>query len=299
MQISVVIPTYNRAELVRLTLESVFAQTHSNFEVLLIDDGSTDGTKDVLKEFQGLQNFSYHYQTNSGRSVARNRGLAMAQGEFVMFLDSDDLLAKSALENLLAAAEQNPDSGVVAGSRRFVDESDIVLDVKEPMPFSGSFSARRIYGEKIRDLFICMGSFIIKKEVADSLGGFRKEFEPAEDFDFFCRYCDITPVTLIAEPVIYIRHHGGNTSMRRLHEASVKITKNNIQKIRDGQLEYPSALKREILGKWYMRLADDQYNLNEKKIARKNYLSAVSESPGILFTRHGPHIARQIIATLF
>ena len=297
-KISVIVPTYNRADLVRLTIDSVLSQLYRNFELVVVDDGSTDHTKEVVGEYLDLPNFTYLYQENSGRSVARNHGLAIAKGEYVMFLDSDDILAEDAIQNLAIAADQNPGSGVVAGARRFIDESDNVIEVEEPMSFRGSFSNRQIYSEKIRELFVCMGSFIVRKDIAQSLGGFNSSFEPAEDFDFFCRYCDITPVTLIEEPVVFIRHHGGNTSMQKLHEASVKISRSNIEKINSGELQYETGRRNQIRSMWQMRLADDLYNLNERRAARESYAKSLKGYPWILMSRHGPHILKQIVATL-
>ncbi|HZF73410.1 MAG TPA: glycosyltransferase family A protein, partial [Gemmatimonadaceae bacterium] len=88
--ISIVIPCYNRAHIVRETIDSVLAQTYRNFEVILIDDGSTDNTREVVSSYDDRR-IRYFYKANGGLSAARNSGLDSARGEFVAFLDSDDV----------------------------------------------------------------------------------------------------------------------------------------------------------------------------------------------------------------
>lgn len=106
--ISIVIPCYNAARYIRKTLQSVFSQTYSDFEVLLVDDGSTDGSEELIKTLNhpALQ---YLRQTNQGVSSARNKGLALAKGKYILFLDADDLLEPDFLKsrlNLLESKEE-------------------------------------------------------------------------------------------------------------------------------------------------------------------------------------------------
>ncbi len=108
-RVSVVIPTYNRASLIREALESVFAQTFRDFEVIVVDDGSTDGTVELLKEYEGR--IAIIRQENRGAGAARNRGLAEATGEYIAFIDSDDLWMDFKLDLQVAILEGMPDVG--------------------------------------------------------------------------------------------------------------------------------------------------------------------------------------------
>src|SRR6185369_17689982 len=98
---SVITPTYNRAVFIKRTIESVLAQTFSDFEIIVVDDGSTDNTGEIVRSIVD-DRLTYHFKTNEERAVARNTGVAMARGKYVTFLDSDDLLYE---DHLQAAAD--------------------------------------------------------------------------------------------------------------------------------------------------------------------------------------------------
>ena len=104
-KVSVVIPTYNRADKVSATVESVLAQTFSDLEVIVVDDGSSDDTEQVLRQAFG-DRIRYYAQVNQGVSVARNKGIEEARGEWIAFLDSDDLWEKDKLEWQFKALDQ-------------------------------------------------------------------------------------------------------------------------------------------------------------------------------------------------
>lgn len=108
--VSVVIPTYNRAHCVRETLESVLSQTHQAYEIVIVDDGSTDGTSEALRPY--YDRIRYIYQDNHGLAHARNRGISEARGEWIAFLDSDDVWLPNKLEVQLQGVRNNPDAVV-------------------------------------------------------------------------------------------------------------------------------------------------------------------------------------------
>jgi glycosyltransferase involved in cell wall biosynthesis len=114
---SVIIPTYNRGLYLLEAVDSVLSQTFESVEILVIDDGSTDNTKSLLKKVRSNCNKAIHYiyQPNSGQAIARNTGLAHAKGEFIQYLDSDDLLEPTKLELQVKALRDNPDAGVAYG----------------------------------------------------------------------------------------------------------------------------------------------------------------------------------------
>lgn len=109
-KVSIIIPTYNYGFVLSETLESVLAQTHQNWECLIVDDGSTDNTEEIVKKYlEKDKRFLYHKQVNSGVSVARNRGISHANGEFIQFLDGDDLISPQKLSHQIAHFDSNPD----------------------------------------------------------------------------------------------------------------------------------------------------------------------------------------------
>jgi len=109
-KVSVIIPTYNRSKLVKEAVESVLAQTFKDFEVIVVDDGSTDDTRSIIEAIKDSR-LRYFYKENGGVSAARNLGLQRAKGDFICFLDSDDLWPNNFLEVMLQKLQRNPDYG--------------------------------------------------------------------------------------------------------------------------------------------------------------------------------------------
>lgn len=120
--VSVIIPTFNRANLCRRAVNSVLGQTHTNLEVIVVDDGSTDGTEDMIKGMDSR--VRYIRQDNAGVSAARNTGMAMAEGDFIALLDSDDTWLPWKIEAQLKVLEYFPDAGMVWTDMSAVDEND-------------------------------------------------------------------------------------------------------------------------------------------------------------------------------
>ena len=127
--VSVVIPTYNSAEFLIQALESVFNQTYTNYEVIVVDDGSTDNTRQVIEPYRSRLN--YIYQANQGVAVARNKGIEVARGEWIAFLDADDLFLPQKLQQQVAVFAAQPEIGMVVSGWQIANElGEITTDVK-------------------------------------------------------------------------------------------------------------------------------------------------------------------------
>jgi len=138
---SIIVPTYNRAHLIKKAIQSVLAQTVTDWELIIIDDGSTDNTKEVAFGF-GDKRILYGHQENKGRSVARNAGLHHARGEWICFLDSDDWYLEDHLEAFERAIEEQPEIKVFKTGVSFqkedgkqLSQSEFWDDSQEPIPF--------------------------------------------------------------------------------------------------------------------------------------------------------------------
>jgi glycosyltransferase involved in cell wall biosynthesis len=123
--ISVIITSYNYARFVDEAIQSVLDQTYQDFEVIVVDDGSTDDTRSVLDRFG--DRITCIYQANQGKSIALNRGIAVSRGRYLAFLDSDDCWLPHSLQARLAAFEDDPELGVVYGRTLVIDETGRVL----------------------------------------------------------------------------------------------------------------------------------------------------------------------------
>src|SRR5437867_1504366 len=118
-KVSVIIPTFNRAAMVCETIESVLAQTYKDFEIIVIDDGSTDNTREMLKQFGSK--IKYIYQNNQGQAMAMNNGIKISEGEYFANIGDDDLWLPEFLEYQTAVLDKNPEFAFVCSGLYFID----------------------------------------------------------------------------------------------------------------------------------------------------------------------------------
>lgn len=188
--VSIIVPCYNGQEFLSQALESIAWQTYANWECLLIDDGSTDRSPEIFQDFaRDDERFRYHRQNNSGPSVARNTGIELARGEFIQFLDDDDLIPENRLDRCVETFHLHENADVVY--------TDYVCYQKE-LGFFHTLPARIPEGdlflnfllEQNRSFVVLMHSFLFKKEVIR-----RHRFDPslvsyAEDFECWVRIAE-------------------------------------------------------------------------------------------------------------
>ncbi len=203
--VSICIPTYNREKLLKETLDSVFTQTYKDFEVVIVDDGSTDGTKQML-ERHGYE-VRYHRQENSGDAAARNKLIELAQGRYITFLDSDDLLFGDSLERMIAAMPTNSDEAIVYGPYTAIDESGDVLHRKKKKLYNG-----RITQYLFENILIHSCGSLFPKKILVEAGGFNTSFPVCSDYDLWLRLSLKYDFVAINNPVFKRRRHGGNLS---------------------------------------------------------------------------------------
>lgn len=181
--VSVVIPTYNRAGLIDRSLESAFAQTYDNLEVIVVDDGSTDNTEEVLPSTWG-DRIRYHRQENQGAGAARNTGIGLAQGEFVAFLDSDDEWSRDKIEKQVELFQSidDPRLGIVlCGREKIYRNRAPVYDIQRPQLQGNAF-------EQLMGVASVMGAstsaILAHRKVFESGIKFDSQLPAIEDWDF-------------------------------------------------------------------------------------------------------------------
>ena len=180
--ISVVLPTHNRCALLPGAIASVLGQTFANWELIIVDDGSQDDSAAVVEPFLADPRARYVAQTQQGRSVARNRGIELAQGEWVAFLDSDDRYLPNGMQDHLNTAAKRPGLAMSLGGYGYIDEHDQHRGERRPWEESGLGLADW--------LFNCVAmpsSVLIARSWLAKTGGFDRECEIAEDWDLFLR----------------------------------------------------------------------------------------------------------------
>jgi glycosyltransferase involved in cell wall biosynthesis len=175
--VSIILCTYNRATLIARAIQSVLEQSYSNWELIIVDDGSHDDTHDIIAPFVLMdQRICYYYQTNRGLATARNIGIELAGGEFITFLDSDDEYAPQHILTRVSFMQSHPGTDMLHGGVLLIGpkEKQYVTDLTDP--------TRTIH------LLECHtgGTFFFRKHVARAIQGFRT-IPFGEDFDFFLR----------------------------------------------------------------------------------------------------------------
>lgn len=207
--ISVIVPAYNAERTILKTIESVQKQSFSDFELIVINDGSTDRTLELLGTIKDprIKTFSY---SNGGLPVARNRGISHATGDFITFLDADDLWTPDKLELQLAALQQHPEAGVAYSWTHFMDEQGESFHAGKPVFFEGNVYARLLVGN-----FLDSGSNpLIRKQAIESVGKFDPTLGSCEDWDFWLRLAARWPFVVVAKPQILYRKTSGAMSSK-------------------------------------------------------------------------------------
>jgi len=214
---SVVIPTYNRANMLRQTLQSVFRQEYRDFEVFVVDDGSTEDQLPVIAEFRDRVTFLR--QKNAGPGVARNRGAEAARGDYLAFLDSDDLWFPWTLTVLARFIQEHNRPAVLAGRLfEFLDEAEL-LGIHQLAVQAASFTD--YYASSQRGYFVGAGASVLRREEFLKTGGFRSGFMNAEDHDLIMRMGAAAGFVQVLSPVtIAWRRHANSATanFRRTYE---------------------------------------------------------------------------------
>ncbi|HEY9905481.1 MAG TPA: glycosyltransferase [Candidatus Sericytochromatia bacterium] len=205
--ISVIIPVYNGEKTIRETIESALNQTFQDFELIVINDGSQDATLEIVEGFQDSRIHIFSY-SNAGQAISRNRGFSQSVGEFIAFLDADDLWTPNKLEAQLQALQANPQSAVAYSWTDYIDEF-------------GEFSRRgshiNVSGDVYKNLlminFLENGSNpLIRRQALTEVGDFEKLLTPAEDWDMWLRLAARYHFVAVPSPQILYRVYAHSSS---------------------------------------------------------------------------------------
>lgn len=207
--VSVILPTYNRAGLVRQAVASVRAQTLDDWELLVLDDGSTDDTSRLAAEWCAADpRIRYVPLPHRGRSAARNAGIAVASGRYIAFLDSDDLFLPEKLARSIAALEGHPASGLLyTPAYCFNERGDF------PCRYNRQNRSGRLYRQVafFHRLPLTTPTIVVPRHVIDRVGGFDETLDRFEDIDMWRRIAKLYPLFCLPEPLTRIRSHSDNT----------------------------------------------------------------------------------------
>jgi glycosyltransferase involved in cell wall biosynthesis len=273
--VTVIIPTYNRADLLSEALESVFRQTYRDYEIIVVDDGSTDDTPRITEQYK--DKITVIRQTNGGRSRARNAGIAAARGRYIAFLDDDDLWVPRKLEQQVRILEENPTVGLVSCSVHLTREGSPTRTWSQTTP-SGldAWTEQLVLGDGVHN----PSTLLIRKDILCRIELFDPNVEPCEDWDLLIRLA-FRGVRLhhIEEPMVEYRLHQENSilDLDRMNEARISILKKVFS-----SPQTPSALiakRRYYLGRWWTQIGCDSYRLSKFRKACHMWLDVVKVDP--------------------
>lgn len=209
--LSIIIPLYNKENFILKTLESVKNQTYSDFELIIVDDGSTDNSYNVVKDIQDSRIKLFHKQ-NEGVSIARNFGVKEASFPYIIFLDADDYWHPQFLETIISLIEQYPSSGM------FCTGYSVLKNNREIEYSFGNNNSSYLIDDYCKYLYrgfqlCCTGSICVKKEVLCSVGLFRKKIKRGEDLDLWLRIAAESSIAYHPEPKVYYVMDSENNAM--------------------------------------------------------------------------------------
>lgn len=263
-EISVVIPVYNGQKTIKQTIDSVLNQSFLDFELLIINDGSTDSTLEVLSQIQDprLKIFSF---PNGGLSASRNRGISLASGEFIAFIDADDLWMPDKLEAQVKALQDNSQAGLAYSWTDFIDENSEFLFAGDRIFWSGDVAEKMLVCN-----FLEHGSNpLIRKQAFVEFGVFDESLKAAEDWDMYLRLASRYHFACVPSVQVLYRRSGNSmsTNISKQESASLQVIERAYERVPES-LQH---LKKETLFTLYLYLTQTAL---EKPSRRKNAITA-------------------------
>jgi glycosyltransferase involved in cell wall biosynthesis len=275
--VSVVIPAYNAARFISDAIDSVLSQSFKPAEIIVVDDGSTDGTGSIVEGYR--DKVRYIYQANAGPATARNRGVREARGEWIAFLDSDDYWDARHIEMMLQAAEADRDAALVYCGKKIVDVDGVELP---DYPRQTLFPSGWIFSDMFQANYISSTSVVfVKREVVLDLGGFNKGMRNAEDYDLWMRITAIAPIRGVPEYTVNYRVHDSNLTRQTLAHIKGRLSSlnNALSMIELGKVDRrnnPDRLDaRKAMTEYYGETAIGLFHLEEYGELRKLGIDAL------------------------
>jgi len=196
--LSIVIPLFNKEESIRYCLNSVFKQSYTNFELIIVNDGSTDKSPEIISEFVRDKRLRLIHQSNKGVSAARNEGIRQSNGNWICFLDADDVWDKNYLSNVSKLIKKYPQASMIGHAYYQMNTNNILIDFGLPPKFEGYIEDYFSHVSSKRRTLYFTSATCVQRSVFDEIGGFDKRIRRGQDLDMWFRialnykivYCD-------------------------------------------------------------------------------------------------------------
>ncbi len=223
-KISIIIPTYNRVRYIKDAIDSVLAQEYNDYEIIVMDDGSTDKTKESLDAYIKSGKIRYFYQENKGISVARNRGINESVGKYLAFLDSDDLWLPDKLKEQVRIFDSS-DVGLVYSYARFLNTVDEHFEIKP-----------KFISQTFQEMLNCptqlpTSTVMLRRECINKVGNFDEKLGIFEDLELWIRVAQHYKIKFIDKILAVHRLHGNNTAydQEKIHLNNITYFENSIK----------------------------------------------------------------------
>lgn len=230
MLVSVILPTYNRKNVIERAINSVMNQSYADWELIIVDDGSVDGTEEYIKQFFCSGKTVFLRQINRGVSAARNRGVSQAQGEYIAFIDSDDEWTSCKLERQIDFFKKNNGVGLVFSNVTIINPDGSQSEKPELFPHSEDaiFGLKEIFV----DPFLGVPTVMMTKKLFEAVGGFNESLRAAEDVDLFLRASLCQPFGYIHEKLVNVYKTAGSLSAFVMEGGNIPPIEDNINVVK-------------------------------------------------------------------
>src|SRR5690606_21798433 len=222
--VSVYITNYNYGKYIRQSVESVLNQTMQDFELFIIDDGSTDASRKIIEEYSLHPQISIIYQRNKGLNITNNIALRVSRGKYIMRLDADDFLEHNALEVMSSKLENNPELGLVFPDYFLIDSVNTLIGEVQRLNFSNEVS--------LLDQPAHGACTMIRRDFLVALGGYDEDYTCQDGYELWIKFISHYKVENINKPLFYYRQHGNNLTSNesRILDTRFRIKENFINK---------------------------------------------------------------------
>ncbi len=250
-KVSIIIATHNRAEFLREAINSVLVQSFKDFELIIIDDGSTDDTQMMVSNLSD-QRIKYFFQHNQGRSVARNAGIRIANGRYITFLDSDDLYLSNKLDLQVNYLDKHPETGMIYTSAHCIDSVGNFIKHKYMATLSGFLYNKIAF---FVPLTITLPTVMIRREILLKAGAFDDKMHRFEDTDMWRRISKLARIDAIADYTCKLRTHSENVLSSQDPQNIVQSLHYYAQKILNEDNEISMSTRQVGIGNLYYHYA--------------------------------------------
>jgi glycosyltransferase involved in cell wall biosynthesis len=225
--VTVVIATYNMGRYLPEAVQSILCQTYPHVHVQIVDDGSTDDTPAICATLAADPRVSVHQQANAGQAKAKNKGISLARGAFVAFLDADDLWVENKLALQMPLFEGRPEVGVVYSNYQAIDAQGTVLPKLDIPMFRGQISA-----ELLMENFVSFPSAIVRRECLERFGGFDESYDMGIDYELWLRLSAHYQFDYVPEATVRYRIWAGQMSknFRKRYASAIRIMSSFLEK---------------------------------------------------------------------